>query len=156
MGADATSATLQLGSRIKWWSNCGYSGHFLVLVDGAEVPATVFGGRKVRVPVAGACGPPQCLPRDAAAKLGVLVNRARRALGDPAAVRTGDGGYALGARVVVDVEVFLTALAAAREAATNRQASARRVGLPRSLSVRRGPRRGVGGISRRPGVLFPG
>jgi DNA-binding SARP family transcriptional activator len=49
---------------------------------------------------------PQRPPHDPAANLSVLVNRARRALGDPAVVRTGDGGYALGARVVVDVEVL--------------------------------------------------
>jgi DNA-binding SARP family transcriptional activator len=60
---------------------------------------------------------PQRPPHDPAANLGALVNRARRALGHPAAVRTEDGGYTLGATVVIDVEVFLDAVAAAREAA---------------------------------------
>ena len=39
---------------------------------------------------------PDRLPADPVANLNVLVNRARRALGDPALIVTGTGGYALG------------------------------------------------------------
>lgn len=103
-------------------------GRFQVRRDGEEVPPAAFGGRKVRtmlrvlavrdgdlVPhdvLAGAVWP-QRLPADPAGNLGVLVNRARRALGDPAVVVTGSGGYALGT-CDVDVTEFLAHLAAAR------------------------------------------
>lgn len=86
-------------------------GRFQVRAGGAEVPPAAFGGRKVRtllrllavrapalVPhdvLADALWPAR-LPADPAANLGVLVNRARRAVGDPGIVLTGPGGYALG------------------------------------------------------------
>ncbi|MGD9986439.1 BTAD domain-containing putative transcriptional regulator [Pseudonocardia sp.] len=106
-------------------------GRFQVRRDGEEVPPAAFGGRKVRTLLrvlavhGGDLVPhdvladavwPQRLPADPAGNLGVLVNRARRALGDPAVVVTGSGGYALGG-CAVDVTEFLTHLGAARYAA---------------------------------------
>src|SRR5437879_6788261 len=51
---------------------------------------------------------PQRPPADPAANLRVLVNLARRALGDPALLLTGAGGYSFagGPSCVVDAEVF--------------------------------------------------
>jgi DNA-binding SARP family transcriptional activator/tetratricopeptide (TPR) repeat protein len=96
-------------------------GRFQVRRDGEEVPPTAFGGRKVRsllrvlavrrpdlVPhdvLAEALWPDR-QPADPVANLNVLVTRARRALGDPTAVVTGPGGYALGP-CAVDVTEFL-------------------------------------------------
>jgi len=93
-------------------------GRFQARRADAEVPPAAFGGRKVRallrvlavrrpdlVPhdaLADALWPDR-LPADPATNLGVLVNRARRALGDPGVIVTGSGGYALGA-CPVDVD----------------------------------------------------
>src|SRR3954447_9284185 len=82
-------------------------GRFQARLDGREVPPAAFGGRKVRlllrvlavrrpdlVPheaLAEALWPDR-LPVDPAANLGVLVNRARRALGDPTLIVTRPGG----------------------------------------------------------------
>src|SRR3954464_4201293 len=106
-------------------------GRFQVRRDGEEVPPAAFGGRKVRtllrvlavrrpdlVPrevLAEALWPDR-LPADPAGNLGVLVNRARRALGDPALIVTGSGGYALG-RCTVDVDEFMAAVSRARAGA---------------------------------------
>ncbi|HEX9314434.1 MAG TPA: hypothetical protein VGA71_03340, partial [Actinomycetota bacterium] len=51
---------------------------------------------------------PKRPPADPAANLRVLVNLARRALGDPALLLTGAGGYSFagGPSCVVDAEVF--------------------------------------------------
>ncbi|GEC21232.1 hypothetical protein PHY01_35150 [Pseudonocardia hydrocarbonoxydans] len=107
-------------------------GRFQVRRGGREVPPAAFGGRKVRtllrvlavrrpdlVPhevLADALWPDR-LPADPAANLGVLVNRARRALGDPALIVTGTGGYALG-DCAVDVAEFLAAVEESRTATT--------------------------------------
>jgi len=56
----------------------------------------------------------EALPRDPVANLNVLVTRARRALGDPSAIRAVDGGYALADAVHIDAESFLAEVAAAR------------------------------------------
>ncbi|MDN5750970.1 MAG: hypothetical protein L0H64_21090, partial [Pseudonocardia sp.] len=98
-------------------------GRFQVRRDGQEVPPAAFGGRKVRtllrvlavratdlIPhgeLAEALWPDR-LPADPVANLNVLVNRARRATGDPRLIVTGTGGYALGP-CVVDVTEFLAA-----------------------------------------------
>src|SRR3954452_9757816 len=107
-------------------------GRFQVHRDGREVRATAFGGRKVRallrvlavrrpglVPhdVLAEALWPDHLPADPAGNLNVLVNRARRAVGDPGIVVTGVGGYALGP-CRLDVEAFSPALGAARQAAS--------------------------------------
>ena len=105
-------------------------GRFQVHRDGEEVAPASFGGRKVRlllrllavrapdlVPhdvLAEALWPDR-LPADPAGNLGVLVNRARRAVDDPGVVVTGAGGYALGP-CRVDVVDFLHGLDRARGA----------------------------------------
>ncbi len=114
-------------------------GRFQVRRDGEEVPPAAFGGRKVRtllrvlavrrpdlVPrdvLAEALWPDR-LPADPAGNLGVLVNRARRALGDPALIVTGGGGYALGA-CSCDLAEFADALGRAREAGDDHRAALR-------------------------------
>ena len=99
-------------------------------LDGREIPAAAFGGRKVRalLRVLAVRRPdllphdvlaqalwPERLPADPAGNLNVLVNRARRAAGD-AVVVTGAGGYALGP-CLVDADEFLSAVAGARRSA---------------------------------------
>ena len=95
-------------------------GRFQVRRGGQEVPAAAFGGRKVRtllrvlavrrpdlVPhavLAEALWPDR-LPADPAGSLGVLVNRARKALDDPMLIVTGLGRYALG-ECAVDLAQF--------------------------------------------------
>jgi DNA-binding SARP family transcriptional activator len=117
-------------------------GRFQVRRDGVEVAPVAFGGRKVRtlLRVLAVRRPdlvphgvltdalwPDRPPADPVANLGVLVNRARRALGDPASIVTGAGGYALG-DCTVDIEEFLDALARARaEAAAGQHAEALRL-----------------------------
>ena len=114
-------------------------GRFQVHRDGAEVPPVSFGGRKVRalLRVLAVRRPdlvthevlaealwPDRQPADPAANVQVLVNRARRALGDPEVIVTGSGGYALGA-CTVDVAAFLAALDDARAAGADHAAAAR-------------------------------
>jgi DNA-binding SARP family transcriptional activator len=99
-------------------------GRFQARRGGEEVPPATFGGRKVRtlVRVLAVRRPdlvphealaealwPDRLPADPAANLGVLVNRARRALGDSRLIVTGTGGYALG-ECTIDIAEFLAAL----------------------------------------------
>ena len=104
---------------------------FAVRRDGREVPPADFGGRLVRRLVRvlavqrGRVVTRDALiealwgeqaPADPAANLNVLVNRARRALGDAELIQTVAGGYLLrdGAGVVVDAEVFETRVREAR------------------------------------------
>jgi DNA-binding SARP family transcriptional activator len=108
-------------------------GRFVVLRDGREVAAAEFGGRKVRALLRilatrrGSVVPSDVLtellwgdrpPADPATNLQVLVNRARRALGRPDVIVTGQGGYALadGLDIAVDAEQFRDLVAAARRA----------------------------------------
>ncbi|HSV37928.1 MAG TPA: BTAD domain-containing putative transcriptional regulator [Nocardioidaceae bacterium] len=100
-------------------------GRFAALRDGVEIPQAAFAGRKVRTLVkvlaahqgsfvsndalAEALWPSR-LPSDPVANLQVLVNRARRALGDASLIITGQGGYTLSAGCVVDTERFLAAV----------------------------------------------
>jgi DNA-binding SARP family transcriptional activator/tetratricopeptide (TPR) repeat protein len=108
-------------------------GRFRVFRGEEEIPAAAFGGRKVRalLRVLAVRSPDLVTydaladalwadrpPADPAANLNVLVNRARRALGDTAAVVTGSGGYALGP-CTVDLTEFLDGVAAARRAAAD-------------------------------------
>ena len=112
-------------------------GRFQARRGGEEVPPAAFGGRKVRalLRVLAIRSPdlvthdvlaealwPDRLPADPAANLGVLVNRARRALGDPAVIVTGSGGYALG-RCAVDVTEFLEAAERVRTTADDASAT---------------------------------
>jgi DNA-binding SARP family transcriptional activator len=102
-------------------------GRFAALRDGVEIPPAAFAGRKVRTVVkvlasrqgrfvsndvlAEAVWPGRP-PADPVANLQVLVNRARRALGDGALIVTGQGGYTLapGPACRVDAEQFRAAL----------------------------------------------
>jgi DNA-binding SARP family transcriptional activator len=110
-------------------------GRFAVLTGGGPVPTSAFGGRKTRQllqvlavhhdrhvshdALAEALWP-HAPPADPAANLGVLVNRARRALGDPTFITTGPRGYALtGCRV--DTDRFADDVAAARKEAADRR-----------------------------------
>jgi DNA-binding SARP family transcriptional activator/tetratricopeptide (TPR) repeat protein len=108
-------------------------GRFVVLREGLEIPSGTFGGRKVRALVRilalqrGRFVSHDALtemlwgdrpPSDPAANLQVLVNRARRALGQPGLVLTGPGGYALaaGSGCTVDSEDFLEAISRSQQA----------------------------------------
>ncbi|MFZ0142346.1 MAG: BTAD domain-containing putative transcriptional regulator, partial [Aeromicrobium sp.] len=98
-------------------------GNFAVRRDGDVVDSTAFGGRRVRMLVrilAAQHGRVasrdaliealwgEKLPADPATNLNVIVNRARRALGQPDAIVTEGGGYRLSTEpdLVVDVEQF--------------------------------------------------
>lgn len=108
-------------------------GRFTVRRDGVEVDSTAFGGRRVRMLVRilavqrGRVASRDALiealwgeqlPADPATNLNVIVNRARRALGQPAAIVTEGGGYQLrsGPDIVVDVEQFQAHVAEASAA----------------------------------------
>jgi DNA-binding SARP family transcriptional activator/tetratricopeptide (TPR) repeat protein len=105
-------------------------GRFAALRDGVEIAPAAFAGRKVRTLVkvlatrqgsfvsndllAEALWPSR-LPADPVANLQVLVNRARRALGDSSLILTGQGGYTLAGNPIcsVDGERFVAALSEA-------------------------------------------
>jgi DNA-binding SARP family transcriptional activator/class 3 adenylate cyclase len=107
-------------------------GRFSARRSGEEIPPGAFGSRLVRTLVrvlvtrrgeyvshdvlAEALWPAR-LPADPAANLKVLVNRARRALGDPGLILTAPGGYsfAAGDACVVDAESFLAAAESGRQ-----------------------------------------
>jgi DNA-binding SARP family transcriptional activator len=110
-------------------------GRFAVLRDGAEIPPTAFGGRKVRSllkvlatrqggfvshDVLAAALWPVRHPVDPVANLQVLVNRARHALGEPSLIVTGQGGYTLtdSPDCVVDAHRFSAVTAQAVDLAT--------------------------------------
>lgn len=103
-------------------------GRFAVSRDGEESPVGAFGGRLARRLVRYlACAEGDLVPRDVLvdvlwggrppadpdANLNVLVNRARRVLGD--AIRTGTGGYLLDRGICeIDADEFLAAVAEGR------------------------------------------
>lgn len=106
-------------------------GRFALCRDGRQVADAAYGGRRVRqlvrmlaiqrgrVITRGALIDAlwgERLPADPAANLNVVVNRARRALGDAGALQTVGGGYRLsaGPETVVDVETFERDVAEAR------------------------------------------
>lgn len=114
-------------------------GRFAVLLDGAEIPTAAFGGRKVRTLLrilATRRGSvvsydaltemlwPDQPPASPAANLQVLVNRARKALGDASIVLTSTGGYALagGPACSVDAERFVASAESATTLAELRSA----------------------------------
>ncbi|HVE29998.1 MAG TPA: BTAD domain-containing putative transcriptional regulator, partial [Mycobacteriales bacterium] len=112
-------------------------GRFRAMAGGQELPATAFGGRKVRTLLAVLAVDrdryvshdalaealwPDAAPADPAGNLGVLVNRARRALGDPGLIRTGPRGYALDARCGLDTARFAGLVEQARQSPPDRQA----------------------------------
>ena len=107
-------------------------GRFSVRKSGEEIPPARFGGRLVRVlvrflvtrrggfvsrDVLAEALWPERMPADPTANLWALIRRARAALGDPALIVTGPGGYSFagGEACVVDTEVFLAAVQAGQE-----------------------------------------
>jgi hypothetical protein len=120
-------------------------GRFVVVRDGAEVPAAAFGGRKVRALLRmlavqrGRLVPLDVLaewlwtdraPADPPANLQVRVNRIRRAVGRPDLVVTGPSGYALtdAPWCVIDTETLLAELRRAHGCASGRRS--RSTGAP--------------------------
>lgn len=112
-------------------------GRFRATAGGWELPAAAFGGRKVRTLLAVLALDrdryvshdaladalwPDAPPADPAGNLGVLVNRARRALGDPGLIRTGPRGYALDARCGLDTARFAGLVERARRHPPDRPA----------------------------------
>lgn len=129
-------------------------GRFAVRRDGHEVPAADFGGRLprrlVRV-LAASHG--QVVTRDALvaalweadppadpeANLNVLVNRARRAMGDPGAIETAGGGYVLrGPGITVDTERLEGHLREARQALARRDLPAAEAAVDAGTALWRG------------------
>jgi DNA-binding SARP family transcriptional activator len=116
-------------------------GRFTVLRGSGEVPLRAFGGRlpqqllRLLALQRGALIPkdviaealwPRRPPADTRGNIEVLVSRIRRALGDPALIRTGPGGYSLtaGRECWVDTEAFLAAVGDGRELLADRPAEA--------------------------------
>lgn len=116
-------------------------GRFAVLRGSDEVPLRGFGGRlpqqllRLLALQRGALIPkdviaealwPRRPPADTRGNIEVLVSRIRRALGDPALIRTGPGGYSLtaGRECWVDTEAFLAAADEGRELLADRPAQA--------------------------------
>ncbi len=116
-------------------------GRFTVLRGPEEIPLRAFGGRLPRQLLRllalqrGALIPkdviaealwPRRPPADPRGNIEVLVSRIRRALGDPALIRTGPGGYSLtaGCECWVDTEAFLGAAADGRKLLADRPARA--------------------------------
>lgn len=107
-------------------------GCFSVRGDGREIPPAAFGGRLARSLVKilatrrGRFVPndvlaealwPERMPADTDGNLSVLVNRARRALGDPTLIATGPRGYSFvtGDRCTIDAEQFMACARATRQ-----------------------------------------
>jgi DNA-binding SARP family transcriptional activator len=101
-------------------------GRFTVLRGEEEIPLSAFGGRLsrqllrllalqrgalIRKDVIAEALWPRRPPANTRGGIEVLVSRIRRALGDPALIRTGPGGYSLteGRECWVDTEAFLAA-----------------------------------------------
>jgi len=108
-------------------------GRFAVRRDGGSVESAEFGGRRVRQLVRMLAAERGCvvsrdaliealwgeqLPADPGTNLNVVVNRARRALGEPDVLQTASGGYVLrdGPGVVIDAERFEELVSRARAA----------------------------------------
>jgi DNA-binding SARP family transcriptional activator/tetratricopeptide (TPR) repeat protein len=116
-------------------------GRFAVLRGSEEIPLRAFSGRLPQqllrllalrrgelVPkdvIAGALWPRRP-PSDPGGNIEVLVSRIRRALPDPALIRTGAGGYSLtaGSRCWVDAEAFLAAVRDGRKRLADQPAEA--------------------------------
>lgn len=114
-------------------------GRFSVRRDGREIEPAAFGGGltrtllRVLVTRRGELVPrdaliealwPKRAPADPGASLNVLVNRARRALGDPSPLATGTGGYLFDDddSWSVDADVFLAEVEAGRGALADGEA----------------------------------
>ena len=116
-------------------------GRFTVLRGSEEIPLRAFGGRlpqqllRLLALRRGTLIPkdviaealwPRRPPADPGGNIEVLVSRIRRALGDPALIRTGPGGYSLtaGRGCWVDAEAFLAAAREGRKLLADRPAEA--------------------------------
>lgn len=115
-------------------------GRFSVLRDGLEVPSREYGGRLAQELIRILVARPgtevsrsrlaEALwgdhpPTDPNANLNVLVNRARRALGDAQLIRTVADGYMFaGPPSMIDAHAFVSTVDAARERATDDPAGA--------------------------------
>jgi DNA-binding SARP family transcriptional activator len=123
-------------------------GRFQVRGNGQEVPPSAFGGRKVRtlLRMLAVRNPdlvtheiltealwPDRVPADPVGTIGVLVNRARSALGDPSLIVTGSGGYALGPECTVDIVEYLRFAERARQAGDDHAAVLRACGSALAL-----------------------
>ena len=127
-------------------------GRFAVRREGGEVEAAQFGGRRVRqlvrilavergrvvtrdALIEALWG--EQLPADPPTNLNVVVNRARRALGDTDLIQTAGGGYLLrsGPGVVVDVEQFEAQVERARDALACGDVAAARADAHSALGV---------------------
>jgi DNA-binding SARP family transcriptional activator len=117
-------------------------GRFSVRRGGQEIPASAFGGGLVRTLVCILIARrgelvsrdlliealwPRAAPADPGASLNVLINRARRALGEPTPLVTGSGGYLFvdDHSWAVDAEVFLARVERGRASAANAQSALR-------------------------------
>ncbi|MFN2555643.1 MAG: BTAD domain-containing putative transcriptional regulator [Nitriliruptorales bacterium] len=124
--------------------------------DSEEVPPSAFGGRLARTLVRilairrGSFVSRDYLsealwrarpPRDPAANLRVLVNRARAALGDAGLIETGSGGYAFDVErhCGVDTETFMAKVEAGRQRLASGQARAGLVELRAALELWKEP-----------------
>lgn len=155
MPAEPLSAAAEAGADGDSWHAAGANGppgpaaavrirllgRFSVLCGDEEVPLRSFGGRLPRQllrmlalrrgtlilkdVIADALWP-QRPPADSKGNIEVLVSRIRRALGDPALIRTGPGGYSLtaGPECWVDTEAFLAAADEGHELLADRPAKA--------------------------------
>ena len=115
-------------------------GRFAVLRGQEEIPLRAFGGpASAAAAAAGAAAGnadpqghdrgalwPRRPPADPGGNIEVLVSRIRRALGDPALIRTGPAGYSLteGRECRVDAEAFLAAAGDGRRLLADRPAQA--------------------------------
>lgn len=116
-------------------------GRFAVLRGDEEIPLRAFGGRLPRQllrllalrrgaltlkDVIAEALWPRRPPADTRGNIEVLVSRVRRALGDPALIHTGPGGYSLtaGPECWVDAEAFLAAASDGRDLLADRPAEA--------------------------------
>jgi len=116
-------------------------GRFTVLRGEEEIPLSAFGGRLsrqllrmlalqrgalIRKDMIAEALWPRRPPANTRGGIEVLVSRIRRALGDPALIRTGPGGYSLteGRECWVDTEAFLAAAGDGCELLADRPADA--------------------------------
>ena len=130
-------------------------GRFAVRRNGESVALSAFGGRLAqRLVRILACRRGELVtrdyliealwgdvaPADPASNLNVLVNRARRALGNQVAIQTASGGYLFAGsqEVRTDVELFDAAVAAAREAQRQRRWVAALAATREALGLWRG------------------
>lgn len=127
-------------------------GRFSVRRDGREIEASAFGGAQTRtllrllITRRGQVVPrdvlidalwPRTPPADPGASLNVLVNRARKALGEPSPLETGSGGYAFVGddSWSVDAEAFLALVEQGRALVAAEDSSAALLAFRSALDI---------------------